>query len=73
MKHSVDRDIRLRLLVEDSLRKTAYQGATVALVNDRVQLGSTPDAFHARIHQTQELLAQSGPATLIPDKGFRNI
>src|ERR1035438_9252879 len=73
MKYGVDRDRRLRLLVEHGVWKPTYQGATVALVNDRVHPGLTPDAFHARIDRTQELLTQSDSAAFIPDVGFCNV
>jgi hypothetical protein len=61
------------MLVEDGIRKATYRGATVAIVNNRVHLGSTPDAFDARIDRTQELLAQPDSATFVPDAGFCNI
>src|ERR1035437_1744033 len=51
MKYGVDRDRRLRLLVQHGVWKATYQGAAVALVNDRVHLGSAPDAFQTRIDQ----------------------
>src|ERR1039457_1457563 len=73
MKYGVDRDHRLRLLVEHGVWKPTYQGATVALVNDRVHPGLTPDAFHTRIDRTQELLTQSGSAAFVPDVGFCNV
>src|ERR1035437_1247808 len=73
MKYGVDRDRRLRLLVQHGVWKATYQGAAVALVNDRVHLGSAPDAFQTRIDRTQELLTQSGSAAFIPDVGFCNV
>jgi hypothetical protein len=36
---------RLRWLEKHGVWKATYEGATVALVNDRVHLGSGPDAF----------------------------
>ena len=73
MKYGVDRDRGLRRLVKHGVWKATYKGATVALVNDRVHLGSAPDAFQTRIDRSQELLTQSGSAALIPDVGFCNV
>jgi hypothetical protein len=73
MKYGVDRDRRLRLLVEHGVWKTTYQGATIALVNDRAHLGSAPDALQTRIDRTQEILTQSGSAAFIPDVSFCNV
>ena len=46
-------------LVKHGVWKATYQRATVALVNDRVHVGSAPDAFQTRIDRTQELLTSS--------------
>jgi hypothetical protein len=73
MKDGVNRDRGLRMLVEDGVRKAAYEGAAVALVNDRVHLGTAPDAFNARIDRTQELLTQPGSPAFIPDTGICDI
>lgn len=45
MKYGVDRDRSLRRLVKHGVWKAAYQGATVALVNDRVYLGREAGRF----------------------------
>src|SRR5437660_1036530 len=73
MKYGVDRDCRLRRLVKHGVWKATYEGAAVALVNDRVHLGSAPDAFQTRLDRTQELLTQPGSAAFIPDVGFCNV
>jgi len=64
MKYGVDRDRRFQRLVKHGIWKATYQRATVTLMNDGVNRGSTPDAFQTRIDRTQELLTQSGSASL---------
>jgi len=61
-------DRRLRQLVEHGVWKATYQGATVALVNDRVHLGSAPGVFQTRIDRTRKLLTQSGSPASIPEQ-----
>ena len=48
-------------------------GATVAIVNNAVHLGSTRNAFDARIDRTQELLTKPDSATFVPDAGFCDV
>ena len=42
-------------------------------MNESVDRGLAADALHTRLHRTQELLAESRSATLIPDVTFGDI
>jgi hypothetical protein len=73
VKHGVNRYCRFRVLEEDGIRKSPYQGPAVFLMNAGVDRGLPANALHGRIDGTQKLLAKPYSATLIPNVSFGNV
>ena len=70
VKPGVNRHCRFRVLEEDGIRKSPYQGPAVLLMNAGIDRGLPANALHGRIDRTQILLAKPYSATLIPNISF---
>jgi hypothetical protein len=73
VKDGVHHRSRFCPLEKDGIGKTAYQGAAIRLIDNRIYRGLAADACHASINRTQELLAEPRSATLVPDVSFGKI
>ena len=73
VEHSINSHRAFRILIEDCIRKAAYQSTTIAFVGCGVHFGSPADSLQASLDATQEVFSQARPLNFVPGVTFCNV